>query len=118
MTVGKLKVGIKQKLVLVLVVVLVLSTTVNALVASYFTNRQNEDAALAGLDNDLRAWESDWQAMVEHLKTVALVTVGDVAILDHLTELLRLDFNAVDPSRIAEREETRRTLGFRKTVSI
>ena len=118
MTVGKIKVGIKQKLVLVLVVVLVLSTTVNALVASYFTNRQNEEAAFAGLDNDLRAWQSDWQAMVEHLKTVALATVGDVAILDQLSELLRLDFNVMDAKRIAEREETSRTLGFRKTVSI
>ncbi len=118
MTAGTIKVGIKQRLVLVLVVVLVLSTTVNALVASYFTNRQNEEAAFAGLDNDLRAWESDWQAMVVHLKTVALATVGDVAILDQLNELLRLDFNVAEPSRIAEREETRRTLGFRKTVSI
>jgi signal transduction histidine kinase/CheY-like chemotaxis protein/HPt (histidine-containing phosphotransfer) domain-containing protein len=118
MTFSKIKLGIKQKLVLVLVVVLVLSTTVNALVASYVTNRQNEDAAFAGLDNDLRAWESDWQAMAEHLKTVAVATVSDVAILDQFSELLRLDFNVMDATRIAEREETRRTLGFRKTVSI
>jgi signal transduction histidine kinase/CheY-like chemotaxis protein/HPt (histidine-containing phosphotransfer) domain-containing protein len=118
MNVGKLNVGIKQKLVLVLVVVLVLSTTVNVLVASYVTNRQNEDAAFAGLRDDLRGWQSDWQAMVEHLKTVALTTVGDVAILDQFGELLRLDFNVMDASRTAEREETRRTLGFRKTVSI
>jgi signal transduction histidine kinase/DNA-binding response OmpR family regulator/HPt (histidine-containing phosphotransfer) domain-containing protein len=113
-----MKVGIKQKIVLVLVVVLVLSTTVNALVASYFTNRQNEDAAFAGLDNDLKAWQSDWQAVTEHLRTVAIATVGDVAILDQLGELLRLDFNALDPARVAEREETRRTLGYRKTVSL
>jgi signal transduction histidine kinase/CheY-like chemotaxis protein/HPt (histidine-containing phosphotransfer) domain-containing protein len=118
MTIGSVNVGIKQKIVLVLVVVLVLSTTVNALVASYFTNRQNEDAAFANLDNDLKAWQSDWQAMAQRLKTVAIATVGDVAILDQLSELLRLDFNALEPTRIAEREETRRTLGYRKTVAI
>jgi len=113
-----MKVGIKQKLVLVLVVMLVLSTTVNALVASYFTNRQNEDAAFANLRNDLLAWQTDWQSMVEHLRAVAIATVGDVAILDQLSELLRLDFNAQEVARIGEREETRRTLGYRKTVSI
>ncbi|MGD9831400.1 MAG: response regulator [Piscinibacter sp.] len=118
MKVGSMMVGIKQKIVLVLVVVLVLSTTVNALVASYFTNRQNEDAAFASLDNHLQVWQSDWHDMSEHLKTVAVSTVGDVAILDQLGELLRLGFNAVDPAGIAEREETRRTLGYRKTVSI
>jgi hypothetical protein len=36
--------------------VLALSTTLNALLASFFTNRQNEEAAFAGLRNDLLAW--------------------------------------------------------------
>jgi len=113
-----MRVGIKQKILLVLVGVLVLSTTVNALVASYFTDRQNEDAAFAGLSNDLQAWQTDWQAMVQQLRAVAIGTVGEVAILDQFSELLRLDFNAQEPARIGEREETRRTLGYRKTVSI
>ncbi|MGM9486858.1 ATP-binding protein [Ideonella sp. YS5] len=113
-----MKFGIKQKILLVLVGVLALSTALNALLASFFTNRQNEQAAFASLSNDLQAWQSDLQAMTQQLKGVALATVGDAAILNQLGELSSLEFNLADPARAAERREMARTLGYRKTVAL
>jgi PAS domain S-box-containing protein len=113
-----MRVGIRQKIVLVLVGVLIFSTTLNALVASFVTDRQNEDAAYADLKYDLLAWEADWQAMIRHLRSAAIVTVSDVAIIDQLGELMRLDFNATSPARIGERVETVATLGYRKTIAV
>src|SRR5690348_5658429 len=72
-----MKFGIKQKILLVMVGVLALSTGLNAMLASFFTNRQNEDAAFASLRNDLLAWQSDLNAMTQQLRGVALATVGD-----------------------------------------
>src|SRR5689334_18639795 len=86
-----MKFGIKQKILLVLVGVLALSNGLNALLASSFTNRQNEDAAFAGLRNDLVAWQSDLHVMTRQLRSVALATVGDVAILNQLGELITLE---------------------------
>ena len=113
-----MKVGIKQKILFVLVGVLALSTALNALLASFFTNRQNEQAAFAGLRNDLLAWQGDLQSMTRQLRGVALSTVGDVAILNQLAELMTLEFNLEDPARAAERHEMARTLGYRKTVAL
>jgi PAS domain S-box-containing protein len=113
-----MKIGIKQKILFVLVGVLALSTALNALLASFFTNRQNEEAAFAGLDNDLHAWQGDLRAMTEQLKGVALATVGDVAILNQLGELMTLEFNLEDPARAPERREMARTFGYRKTVAL
>jgi len=113
-----MKFGIKQKILLVLVGVLALSTVLNALLASFFTNRQNEDAAFANLRNDLLAWQSDLQTMTGQLRGVALATVGDVAILNQLSEILTLEFNLDDPARFPDRREMARTLGYRKTVSL
>jgi len=112
------RVGIRQKIVLVLVGVLALSTALNALVASYFTNRQNEETAFTGLRNDLLGWQTDLQGMTRQLRNVAIATVGDVAILDQLNELMTLEFHLDDPARASEHREMRRTLGYRKTVSI
>jgi len=113
-----MKFGIKQKILLVLIGVLALSTALNALLASFFTNRQNEQAAFAGLSNDLQAWQSDLQATTQQLKGVALATVGDAAILNQLGELSSLEFNLADPARASERREMARTLGYRKTVAL
>ncbi|HJV67536.1 ATP-binding protein [Ideonella sp.] len=113
-----MKVGIRQRIVLVLVGVLSLSTALNALVASYFTNQQNEQAAFAGLRNDLLGWQADLQALTRQLQGVAIATVGDVTTLDQLAELMTLEFNIDDPARASEHREMKRTLGYRKTVSI
>src|SRR5581483_9375125 len=113
-----MKFGIKQKILLVLVGVLALSTGLNALLASFFTNRQNEDAAFANLRNDLLAWQSDLHAMTRQLRGVALATVGDAAILNQLGELITLESHLEDPSRASERREMAKTLGYRKIVAL
>jgi PAS domain S-box-containing protein len=113
-----MKVSIRTRLVIVLVGVLGLSTALNALVASYFTDRQNEDAAFAALRNDLLGWQTDLQALAWQLRGVGTATVGDVVILDQLGELMTLEFNIEDPGHAAERREMKRALGYRKTVSI
>ena len=110
--------GIRQKILLVLVGVLVLSTTLNALLASYFTDRQNERAAFASLRKDLIAWETELQSLTAQLHGVALATVGDAAILDQLGELMTVEFNVNDPHRDEERAEWARVLGYRKVGSI
>jgi hypothetical protein len=106
--------AIRRKILLVLVGVLALSTTLNALLASYFTDRQNERAAFAGLRKDLLAWETELQSLTAQLQGVALATVGDAAILDQLGELMTVEFNVNDPHRVAERTEWARVLGYRK----
>jgi PAS domain S-box-containing protein len=110
--------AIRRKILLVLVGVLALSTTLNALLASYFTDRQNERAAFAGLRKDLLAWETELQSLTAQLQGVALATVGDAAILDQLGELMTVEFNVNDPHRVAERTEWARVLGYRKVGSL
>ena len=53
-----MKFGIKQKILLVLIGVLALTTGLAALFASYFTNRQNEQTAFAELERDLLTWQT------------------------------------------------------------
>ncbi|GBG14144.1 histidine kinase [Novimethylophilus kurashikiensis] len=116
---GKLiRYGIKQRILLVLVVVLVLTTLLDALLASYFTNRQNQESAFANLDNALQAWQSDLQTMTTRLRSVALVTVGDAALLNQLSELLTLEFNLDTSVAASGFSEMARTLAYRKTVSL
>ena len=110
--------GIRQKILLVLVGVLALSTILNALLASYFTDRQNERAAFASLRKDLLAWETELQSLTTQLESVALATVGDAAILDQFGELMTVEFNLADPHRVAEQSEWGRVLGYRKVGSL
>jgi len=45
--------------------------------ASYYTNRQNEQAAFAELSNQLFAWQNALQATTRQLSDEALATMGD-----------------------------------------
>ena len=110
--------GIKHKVVLVLVAVLGFSTALNALVASYLTKRQNEQAAFAALDGALSSWQTDLDGTARQMREVAVATISDVVILDQLNELLTLDFNLTNPARAAERRDLARMLGYRKTASL
>ena len=83
--------GIKRKVLLVLVGVLLLTTSLDALLASYFTNRQNQESAFVALHRSLGAWHDDLQAMTRRLKGAALSTVGDTVVLNQLTELILLE---------------------------
>src|SRR5271167_2627623 len=90
------RVGIRQKILAVLVGVLLLTTGLEAILASYYTNRQNQQAAFDSLGNELFAWAGALQAMTRQLADVALATMGDAAVLNQLAELLTLEFNVND----------------------
>ena len=83
--------GIKRKVLLVLVGVLSLTTALDALLASYFTNRQNQDTAFVALNRSLRAWHDDLQSTTRRLLGAALSTAGDTIVLNQLDELLVLE---------------------------
>ena len=86
-----MKLGIKRKMLVVLVGLLALTTALNALLASYYTDRQNQESAFASLNRSLRAWDDDLRAMTGRLKDAALSTVGDTVVLNQLTELVLLE---------------------------
>lgn len=109
--------GLKRKIVLVLVSVLALSATVDALLASYYTNRQNEESAFAGLGRELRAWQNDLQTLIGQLRKVATAAVGDVIVLNQLAELEISRFR-IDAARIGQAKEEARALAYGKTVSL
>jgi len=112
------KFGIQQKILVVLVGVLLLTTVLEATLASYYTNRQNQQVAFAGLSNQLFAWQSALQDTTQKLRGVALATVGDAAVLNQLAELMTLEFNVDDPARVQENSEMARAFAYRKTVSL
>jgi PAS domain S-box-containing protein len=113
-----MKFGIKQKILLVLIGVLALTTGLDALLASYFTNRQNERTAFADLQRDLLTWQNDLQASTIRLREVALDAVGDAVILNQLAELVTLELNLNEPAEMRESSEAARTLAYTKSVSL
>ena len=110
--------GIKQKILLVLVGVLALTTALQALLASYYTNEQNKEAAFANIDRDLQAWRNDLQTLTTRLQRVALSASSDPILLDQLAELLTLELNVDDPQRAKEAPEMARALSYSKAVSL
>jgi len=114
----KLSLGLKRKILLMLVSVLALSTVIDASLASYYTNRQNQESAYAGLGRDLQAWRNDLQTLTLQLKKVALGVVGDVMVLNQLAELEIFAFRADDAVRLGHAREQARTLAYGKVVSL
>ena len=110
--------GIKQKILLVLAGVLTFALGLVALLASYYTNRQNEDAALAALGNDLRVWDEELEGSAVQLRKAALAVVGDQWMLNELAQALTLELQGIDPAKAAQAAEMARTLAFSKTVSL
>jgi PAS domain S-box-containing protein len=113
-----MKFGIKQKILLVFIGALALTTGLTALLASYFTNRQNEQTAFADLERDLLTWQNDLQASTIRLREVALDAVGDVVILNQLAELVTLELNLDEPAKLRESSEAARTHAYAKSVSL
>ena len=113
-----MKFGIKQKVLLVLVGVLALTTALHALLASYYTNRQNQESAFATLDRDLLAWQNDLQELTLHLKDVALSASDDPILLNQLAEVVSLELNVDGPQRMNDAEEMAKTLSYSKAVSL
>jgi PAS domain S-box-containing protein len=113
-----MRVGIKRKILFVLVAVLASSFALLALLASYFTNQQNEESAFAALDRDLLAWRNDLQAQTQRLRRVALSASSDPVLLNQLAELVTLELNVDDPLRLKEAPELAKTLSYSKAVSL
>jgi PAS domain S-box-containing protein len=113
-----MKFGIKQKILFVVIGVLTLTTGLDALLASYFTNRQSEQQAFADLERDLRTWQSGLELATIRLREVALDAVGDAVILNQLAELVTLELNLSAPDGMRESSEAERTLAYNKSVSL
>ncbi len=113
-----MRLGIKRKILLVLVGSLALTTALHALLASYFTNRQNEASAFSLLDLDLQGWQNDLQDLTVQLRGAAIAAVSDRVVLNQLSELIALEFNMEDNAGLTESGETARTLAYLKAVSI
>jgi len=110
--------GIKQKILLVLVGVLALATALNAGLASYYTNRQNQESAFSALNRDLLTWQNDLQALTQHLQHTALSTSADNVLLNQLAELITLELSVDDPLREKDAIPMARTLSYSKGVSL
>ena len=110
--------GIQKKILGVLIGVLLLTTGLEAILASYYTNRQNQHSAFVNLSNQLFAWQSALQAMTQRLADVAVATQGDAAVLNQLAQIMTLEFNINDPGKLQGNSEIARALAYRKTVSL
>ncbi|EGW22869.1 PAS domain S-box protein [Methylobacter tundripaludum] len=114
-----MKLGLKRKIVLVFIGVLVAVTVLDALLASYFTNRQNQDAAFATLKRDLLTWQDELQDTTVHMRTVALSAIGETVALNQLSVLTALEYKLADAlDKNKEVKEAARTLAFSKSVSL
>ncbi len=113
-----MRLGIKRKILLVLVGSLALTSALHALLASYFTNRQNEASAFSLLDLDLQGWQIDLQDLTLQLRKAAIAAVSDRVVLDQLSELVGLEFSLEDNAGLTRSDETARTLAYLKAVSI
>ena len=114
----KIHFGITQKILAVLTGVLVLTALLGAILASYFTNQQNEKAAFSNLNNQLLAWQKDLRTSTEHLKNIAIATTSDKVVLHQLTEIITFESNISHNPSHSGQAETSRTLAYHKTVSI
>ncbi|WP_140635851.1 response regulator [Methylibium rhizosphaerae] len=110
--------GIQRKILLVLIGVLALTTALYALLASYSTNRQNEESAFAALDRDLNSWQDELQDLTLRLREVALGAAGDPTLSNQLADLVAREISADRISATADRVEIDRTIAFSKAVSI
>lgn len=114
-----MKLSLKRKIVLVFVGVLAVVTVLDALLASYFTSRQNQDAAFATLKRDLLTWQDELQDTTLHMRAVALSAIGETVALNQLSALKALDYKLADAlDKKQEVKEAARTLAFSKSVSL
>ncbi|MDI1276177.1 PAS domain S-box protein [Methylobacter sp.] len=114
-----MKLGLKRKILLVFIGVLLGVSVLDALLASYFTNRQNQGTAFATLKRDLLTWQGELQDITLHMRTVALSATGETVALNQLSALKALDYKLADAlDRNKEVKEAARTLAFSQSVSL
>src|SRR5262245_16682386 len=90
----RMRFGIKQKILLVLIGLLAFTIGLIALLASSYTNRQGEEAAFAALGNDLIAWQADLQSAAAQIRQGALAVVGEAWVSRQLAELLMIELRS------------------------
>jgi signal transduction histidine kinase/ActR/RegA family two-component response regulator len=83
--------GLKPKILLMLVGVLALTTILDAALAWYFTNRQNQRAAYDVLRHDLRYWEDDLQGLTRRWQSTAIDAMNDGLTSNELDNLVALE---------------------------
>lgn len=110
--------GIKKKLLAVLTGSLVLTTALHVLLASHFTERQNQEAAFAALDRDLIAWQNELQDLTVQLRNAAIAAVSDAVVLNQLSELEDLNFHLEDTADVQGSRQVAKTQAYVKSVSI
>ena len=113
-----MKFGIKQKILLVLVGGLALTTALYAGLASYYTNQQNQESAFTALSRDLLAWKNDLEALTRQLQRVALSASGDIELHNQLKQLITFEINADNRLAQPDTVETVRALSYVKAVSL
>jgi len=115
----KLKLNLKQKMLLMFAGVLTGVTVLDTMLASYFTYRQNQEFAFATLERDLLSWHNELQDMTSHMRSVALSAIGETLTLNQLAELNGLEFKLASAMLDGkEVKEAARALAFSKSVSL
>lgn len=83
--------GLQPKILLLLVGVLCLTTVLDAALAWYFTNRQNQRDAYEVLAHNLRYWEDDLQGLTQRWQSTALDAMNDEHTAGQLNGLVALE---------------------------
>ena len=100
--------GLKPKILLMLVGVLALTTILDAALAWYFTNRQNQRDAYDVLRHDLRYWEDDLEGLTRRWQSTAIDAMNDGLTSKELDSFValehQLDLGAADAGARASLE--------------
>ena len=83
--------GLKPKILLMLVGVLALTTILDAALAWYFTNVQNQRDAYDVLRHDLRYWEDDLQGLTRRWQSTAIDAMNEERASNELAGLVALE---------------------------
>jgi PAS domain S-box-containing protein len=113
-----MKLGIKRKMLSALAGVLIFTVGLIALLASYYTQRQNEEAAFADIHKDLKAWQTDLGTSTLQFRRAALALAGDQGVLDQLAGVLIAEIQGSARGTSGEQTGINRTLAYTKTVSL
>ena len=111
--------GLKPKILVLLVGVLVLTTTLDAALAWYFTNDQNRRDSFDVLKNDLRYWEDDLQGLTRRWQSTAIDAMNDGLTSNELDGLAALELELRHASGDSRREaDLEKKLTYARAASL
>ena len=111
--------GLKPKILVLLVGVLVLTTTLDAALAWYFTNDQNRRDSFDVLKNDLRYWEDDLQGLTRRWQSTAIDAMNDGLTSNELDGLAALELELHHASGDSRREaDLEKKLTYARAASL